>query len=821
MYLLLPSGEETGRVALVLPTEKKLRQRQIQTFEWNSEQLLKSRLPRLHQSLLQIAEKALTSIPLVEAVFYDTVQTAEELARRLATITREIEAVVPDVYNAEVSNEGYLHRLFDSFKKDLLPTLKLRSTNARNYSFADIYAQTIAYGLFTARVFSYKKHKDDLTTTEFNRSTAWELLPKTNPFLRQLFQDLSKQWPEDLGDKLIEKIAEIISILRVAKMEVILRDFHQKINQEDIVIRFYEDFLAAYHPQMREQRGVYYTPQPVVSYIVRSVDHILKQDFGLRDGLADATKVQRKSPDGKGTTETHKVLINDPAVGTATFLYEVINHIHKSFQSQPEKWSDYVSQDLLPRLIGFELLMAPYAVAHMKLGLQLAELGYQFDPEERLRIFLTNTLQEAFQIPPPEDYFSKLIYDEADDANRVKETAPVMVILGNPPYSGHSANNGEWIRNLLRGRDISTDQQTSNYFEVDGEPLGKKNPRWLNDDYVKFIRFSQWRIERTGYGVLAFVTNHGYLDNTTFRGMRQSLMKAFDDIYVLNLHGNSKKKEKCPDGSKDENVFDIQQGVAINIFVKHPNEEKEIATVHHADLWTDRECKYNWLKEKDLSTTQWAKLKPQHPCYLFVPRDRDLLSEYQKGWKITDIFPVNSVGIVTARDKFTIHWSQEEAWNTVSEFAKLPPEQARTKYNLSKDAQDWKVELAQKDLKKHPDIETKELGPFKELLAPILYRPFDICYTYYTGKPKGFHCRPRCEIMQHMLTGENYALHVCKQIVSGNWHHILVTNQITENCYVSNKTRECGYTLPLYIYLTTIAGKTIKCPNFSDFFCQN
>ncbi len=266
MYLLLPSGEETGRVALVLPTEGKLRQRQIQTFEWNSTQLLKSRLPRLHSDSLPIADKALLSTPLVEWVFYDSVSTAKELAERMAVVARQIEKVIS---NSDVeSNDGYLHQLFASFKKELLPNLKPSTTDEKEYSFADIYAQTIAYGLFTARVFSYERNQDDLISTEFNRQTAWELLPETNPFLRRLFQDISERSPQELGDELIEAILEIISYLRVAKMEIILKDFHQKIDREDIVIRFYEDFLAAYKPQMRERRGVYYTPEPVVSYMV-------------------------------------------------------------------------------------------------------------------------------------------------------------------------------------------------------------------------------------------------------------------------------------------------------------------------------------------------------------------------------------------------------------------------------------------------------------------------------------------------------------------------------------------------------------------------
>jgi hypothetical protein len=837
MYLLLPNEECTGKVALVLPTEGKLRQRNVQAFDWNCPELLRSRLPRLYQKELPIAAKALHSIPLVERVFYPTAKTAEELARALAEVTRRMEQLIPRVYKAE-KVDGYLHKLLKSFQRELLPELKLASTDEKDYSFADIYAQTIAYGLFTARVFGYvkyeeaKKKQGEQREPDFNRESAWQQLPETNPFLRQLFRDISERELTDLGDELIEAIVEIFCILRAAKMDTILLDFRQKMYQEDIVIRFYEDFLAAYKPQMRERRGVYYTPEPIVSYIVRSVDHILRTDFGLPDGLADASKIQVNTPDGKGKTETHRVLITDPAVGTGTFLHGVIDHIHKSFEFKPNEWSDYVSQHLLPRLLGFELLMAPYAVAHMKLGLQLANFGYQFDTEERLRVYLTNTLQEAFQIPPTDGY-SNWIRDEADAANKIKQEAPVMVVLGNPPYSGHSANTGIWITNLLKGKDTLTNQPTSNYFEVDGKPLGERNPKWLNDDYVKFIRFSQWRIEQTGYGILAFVTNHGYLDNPTFRGMRQSLMKTFDDIYVLDLHGNSKKKEQCPDGSKDENVFDIQQGVTVSIFVKCLNGKKDSATVHHAHRWGLREVyeetsnerclvdgKYHWLEKNDVSTTPWRTLNPQSPFYLFVPQDINLLAEYEQGWKVTDIFPVNSVGIVTARDSLTIHWSKEEAWDTITDFVELPLETARAKYSLGKDARDWKVELAQKDLKIHPTIETKEIGPFKELLAPLLYRPFDVRHTYYTGKSRGFHCMPRSEVMHHMLAGDNLGLIASRQ-TRDEWH-ILATNKIMG--HKSLAAYDINYLFPLYINSKTLVEKNIGLPcrpNISPEFIDN
>src|SRR5205807_1694706 len=434
-------------------------------------------------------------------------------------------------------------------------------------------------------------------------------------------------------------------------------------------------------------------------------------------------------------------------------------------------WSSYVRQHLLPRLFGFELLMAPYAMAHIKLAMQLAAIdlpkeerstwGYDFESDERLGIYLTNTLDEAHK--RSDVLFGRYISDEANEAAKVKQSYPVMVVLGNPPYSGHSANKGDWIKDLLRGKDSQTGKVTGNYFEVDGQSLGERNPKWLNDDYVKFMRFAQWRIEKTGYGVLAFITNHGYLDNPTFRGMRQSLMQTFDDIYILDLHGNSKKKERSPDGTKDENVFDIQQGVAIGIFIKRQKKASlsSAVNIYHAHLWGSREVyekigqklliggKYHWLADHDITTTEWVRIEPQLPFYLFTPRDIDLSTEYEKSMKLTDILPVNSTGIVTARDTLTIHWDIDAAWKTVYDFVSLPSETARTKYNLDKDVRDWKVTMAQADL--------KSSGPSKSNLVPILYRPFDIRYTYYTGKSRGFHCMPRGDVMRHMLRGGNIA----------------------------------------------------------------
>ena len=720
------------------------------------------------------------------------INTPKELAQRMARQAQLIRDLICQALQQDSENSELRSQL-KSFRDVLLRDLT-------NEQFADMYAQTITYGMFTARY-------NTPDVKGFNRRSAAFDLPKTNPFLRKTFNHIAGS---EIDNRIAWVVDDLAEMLRRSDMPSILRDFGKKTRTEDPIVYFYEHFLAEYDPKLRKSRGVYYTPEPVVSYIVRSVDYILKQDFGVKKGLADNSKVEVPNPNGKGTVESHKVLILDPAIGTGTFIDKTIDHIHASFGENRGMWSGYVKEHLLPRLFGFELMMASYTVAHLKLGLKLKELGYKFDSDERLGVFLTNTLEKGFQITLP-DGFTKWIQDESDYAKKIKQDSPVMVIMGNPPYSGNSKNTGEWIRNLLRGKDTINEQVTSNYFEVDGKPLGEKNPKYLNDDYVKFIRFAQWRIEQTGYGVLAFVTNHSYLDNPTFRGMRQSLLETFDDIYVLDLHGNSKKKERCPDGSKDQNVFDIQQGTAISIFVKKPNSKKRQATVHHAHRWGVREefagrgknkelvgGKYHWLGENELKTTEWEKLKPQSPDYFFIPRNTELLTEYEQGWKVTDIMAVNSVGIVTARDKLTIHWSKENVWNTVSDFASLPSEEARKKYDLGKDVRDWKVELAQKDILTDCKTNIKATIPSKKNITPILYRPFDFRYTYYTGKSKGFHCMPRNEVMQHMFKSKNLGLITTRQ--TKNQWDVGISRFIIGHKSIAGY--DPNYLFPLYLYPT-------------------
>jgi predicted helicase len=721
----------------------------------------------------------------------ETIVSAKDLAKRMAHIAQLIREITRLTLTAE-DKSGSLHDEMKAFRDVLLHDLS-------EDQFADMYAQTICYGLFAARC-------NARGGKPFTREHAAYDLPKTNPFLRQMFSHIAGP---DLDDRIAWVVDDLAELLRHVRISEILQDFGKRTRQQDPVVHFYETFLAAYDPKLRETRGVYYTPEPVVSYIARSVDHILKTDFQLKAGLADASKITLRKRGSDETIESHKVLILDPATGTGTFLYGVINLIFDSFKRNRGMWSAYVSEHLLPRLFGFELLMAPYAVAHLKLGLQLDRLKYDFATDERLRVYLTNTLEEVHQLTNA-DAFTRWLTEEADAASKVKQERPVMVVLGNPPYSGHSANTGKWIANLLRGRDTQTGKEVANYFEVDGQPLGERNPKWLNDDYVKFIRFAQWRIEQTGYGVLAFITNHGYLDNPTFRGMRQSLMETFDDIHVLDLHGNSKKKESAPDGSKDENVFDIQQGVAIGLFVKRGGSKKRPATVRHAHLWGMREIyqenvhgeqtlsggKYYWLWRHDVSATNWAILEPQSPSYLFVPQDADLRGEYEQGWKVTEIMPVHGPGMTTARDHVVIDFEAEP----ILERVKLFRDSTETNEELCRQLdipvkKGWDVTRARKLIKAEQKLD--------QYIKPVLYRPFDTRLIFYHDS---LVWRTVKQTMGHMLAGQNLALITTRQ-TRDEWH-VLASNQIMG--HKSLAAYDINSLAPLYLYATGESRKLFE-----------
>ena len=678
--------------------------------------------------------------------------TAESLAVELAKRTRFLrDQVVSEELKQAEAGKGGIFGFYQAFQKYLLPNL----TPAQ---FADLYSQTITYGLFAART---------RTIGDLSRKNAIEYIPHTVGILRDVFKYISLETPSVQMEVIVD---DIVSILNVADISSILDQYYRQGKGEDPIVHFYETFLNQYDPQTRERRGVYYTPEPVVKYIVKSVHDILKTHFHMPDGLADPS-----------------VTLLDPAAGTLTFPAEAIK---LAVQEYVQKYgeggkNEFIRNQILRNFYAFELMMAPYAIGHLKISFLLESLGYQMNEDERFKLYLTNTLEmeEIQQIPIPG---VSSLSEESHLAGKVKKDEPVLVIMGNPPYSGSSANRNDWTEKLLK-EDLDGAQS---YYKVDGKPLGERNSKWLQDDYVKFLRFAQWKIQRAGKGIVAMITNHAYLDNPTFRGMRQSLMKTFDEIYVLDLHGNVLKKESAPDGGRDENVFDIKQGVAITIFIKTKVASKQHLAIRN--IYGLRQEKYGFLETTCFTECGYKSIEPSSPNYFLDERDTSEIKHYLAWPSINQIFPVNSVGIVTGRDNLTIKFSKEELWNTVLTFAESDPEIARNAFSLGKDSRDWRVRLAQEDI--------KNSGPNRGLIQPIFYRPFDKRFTYYTSKSRGFLCMPRPDVMQNMLEN-NIGLSTVRQVKTGStWQHCLIANSIIESCYVSNRTSEIGYMFPLYVF---------------------
>src|SRR5574344_428371 len=566
-----------------------------------------------------------------------TITSPSKLAKMMAGKARLLQNVIERAIISEDESDANnsLREQLEVFKATLIHDITPES-------FADIYAQTIAYGMFAARL-----HDDTMDT--FSRQEAVFLIPKSNPFLRGLFNYVSGAECDDRIIWIIDSLAEIFLATDVKKL---LDGFSQKSGMNDPIIHFYETFLSEYNPALRKSRGVWYTPQAVVNFIVRACDEVLKDEFDLSDGLSDETKIKIKVDDiNSGYTksgqkikkelEVHKVQILDPATGTGTFLAETINFIKKDFWGG--SWSSYVEEHLIPRLNGFELLMASYAMAHLKLDLLLLESGYKPSKEQkRFNIFLTNSLEEHHE--QSGNLFASYLANESKEADRVKKDVPVMVVMGNPPYAVSSSNKNEWIQNLIA--DYKKD-------------LNERNIQPLSDDYIKFIRYGQHYIEKNGEGILAYISNNSFIDGIIHRQMRKSLLECFDKIYILDLHGNAKKKEVSPDGSKDENVFDIMQGVSINIFIKKKQKSKKLADVYHYDLYGKRDFKYSFLDDNSLKTIKWEKLDYSEPNYFFVKKDFKDIKEYKKGFKLDELFIINNSGVSTDRDSLFLEDNTE------------------------------------------------------------------------------------------------------------------------------------------------------------------
>lgn len=729
--------------------------------------------------------------------YRQAIQDAHTLTVRLAEEAQNIRNRILTTLEIETAN-GYVHLLYEKFRDTLVHDMT-------EQQFADMYAQTVVYGLFSARCM-------DSTQDDFCATEAVECIPNTNPFLKGLLQEClgSNSAKSKLSFDELE-VGNIVDLLLHTRTDAIITDFNRQTGggREDPVIHFYEEFLSEYDKSQRVQRGVYYTPQPVVNFIVRAVDDILRRDFGIADGLASTetkkikyTRQSKRRVDGyyrsdvEDEMEVPAIQILDPATGTGTFLRQTILQIYDNFCSARKgmskdriqaEWNHYVPKHLLPRLNGFELMMAPYAVAHMKLAMVLKDTGYQFDTNERLRVYLTNTLEKPGNADSQLTLFDDPLAFESVSANAVKKNSGINVVIGNPPYSGESINKDSWIMELME-----------DYKKEPGgeQRLNEKNPKWINDDYVKFIRYGQHFLEKAANGVLAYICPHGFLDNPTFRGMRWYLLQGFTSIYVLNLHGNAKRKETCPDGSKDENVFDIMQGVCIVLAVKAGKRTHSMAKVFYADIYGTRQMKYDYLNSTSIDAVCFREVPLLEPQYYYVARDYSLKSEYDRGFSVTELFEQQSAGIVTSRDSLTLQSSYEDVLSVVSDFMRLTESEAREKYALGKDVQDWKVSWAQQDIKE--SCINGELDSSK--LCKIAYRCFDERFSYYTGKSRGFYCRPRYEVMKYMVETENLCLvTVNRQPQNNPIGYYFVADAPVSNGYIRSDSVSIDTIFPLFV----------------------
>jgi len=688
------------------------------------------------------------------------IQNSSDLSIELAKRTRFLEHILQEELlrkNEEIT------KFYKSFQEELIRTL----TKER---FADLYAQTITYGLFAARM---------RVQNGFKKELAWQFIPESLLLLRQIFYSFTgPNLPESIS-WIAEDIAQVLEKTDIAS---ILKEFKTTRWDEDPVIHFYETFLATYNPEERKRLGVYYTPLPVVSYIVRSIHKLLKEKFGKGEGLA-----------------TSDVTLLDPAAGTLTFVVQAIKQVQKELKEKKKEGliTSYIEEHILPHFHAFEILVAPYTVGHFKVSMILEDMGYQFKEGERFQFYLTNALEMK---SPKQISFLIDLTKEGQEAKRIKEKASIMVVLGNPPYSVSSENKSEFIENLM-----------DNYKE---DVRKERNIQPLSDDYIKFIRFAHWKVAQAGKGILGFITNNSYLSGVIHRGMRKKLLETFDEIYILNLHGSSRIGEQTPEGGKDENVFDIQQGVAIVLYVKLEKSPKK-KRVYYTDLWGLRKKKYEYLFGNDVQTTSWQELKPVAPYYFFVPKDFALESEYGKFWKMTKIFKEWSCGVKTHRDHFVVGFTKKEIMQRLRIFnGNLSDELVKQSLKL-KETGTWNLSKARQKAK----------GQYlNEKIYLYAYRPFDTRWIYYDSLLID---RNRWPFMRHFLNG-NLSLATTRILSKSPFHHIFVSNVMSDICLISTKTKETTYFFPLYLYpqepqeqlFSEKAHKVEQTVNFTSEFIQ-
>lgn len=723
------------------------------------------------------------------------VRNPSELAQELAYRARYLRRLAIKELEVE-KQEGPIRNLYKAFKEALVH-------DQTESEFADAFAQTLTYGLLTARWIGNDKLSE--SGERFTRQNSLKYLPATSNFLGDLFKTALAVKLDDQRGRLLWLVDDIADLLDRIDVTYVFGIGDKDSDQAtDPVIHFYEPFLAAYDNELRNKRGVYFTPRPVVSYIVLSVHELLQTEFGLVDGLAsDETwgDVQKrfhelKLPSGVKATDPF-ICILDPATGTGTFLYECIEVIERTMKEKwckdlgiedwtdhaiLSRWREYVSNNLLQRLYGFELMMASYSIAHLKLAFKLGETGYRIKDGERLHIYLTNSLEKSSQNQRDLIGIMPALARESLEVNEVKNHKRFTVVVGNPPYAGHSSNTGEWISELVR-----------DYYFVDGKPLGEKNPKWLQDDYVKFIRLGQDAVSTSGTGVHSFITNHGYIDNPTFRGMRQCLINSFDKIDIIDLHGNSTKKEQCPDGSEDKNVFDIKQGVAIFTSRRLPGNKNKSTLINHTHLYGTRDYKYNKLIDESLHSISKIQIYPTCPFYAFVPQDADVKFEYEQFIHITKAMPINVLGFQTHRDNFAVDFDRSELEERISEFRnnRLTDAKIKELYDIS-DNRDWNVNEARNIL--------RNTAHWRKPIISCSYRLFDDRPCYFSTIAMDY---PRRELLDHVAGKENICLGLGRQGIAVQdpiWSLVWISKKPVD----ANIFRRGGINLfPLYLYPET------------------
>jgi len=734
-WIWLKNGNVQQREALCFQTDIEDKRKKL-----NSDKALA--VEKLIKSFLSQAPKAISSAK----------KLAEALAKR-AKMLKEILHDILEIQKEEEKHQGRLYQLFETFQNFVFQELTIEE-------FADTFAQNLVYGLFLAKLNADKKL--------INLYNAKKYIPLSFSLIRELVNFLDELDNEDyLSAKWI--VEEVLTIMNNLDLEAIKNSLsftkeEKDVDNDNIIIKdpyvyFYEDFLAAYDKKLRKSKGVYYTPPPVVNFMVRTINDILKKSFKIKDGLAD-----RKS-----------VTLLDFATGTGTFLIEVLQQIFEQLPKDSGKKDLLIKEHILKNIFGFEYLLAPYTITHLKLSQFLRDNGYELQGQERLQIFLTNTLS-------PIDLQQKIpllpaLTEESKQAQKIKDR-PILVITGNPPYSKKSKNNDPWIVNLV-----------NNYKYIDGVK-SRERQNWFRDDYIKFIRFAQHKMDEVDEGIVAIITNHTFLLNVTMPGMRQSLLQSFNQIYIVNLNGSDRLEANLPENySKDENVFDqIQQGVAISFFIKRKGLKR---AVYYTDFWGSRKEKYLRCLDTNIESIDWIELEPKSPDYYFIPRDETHKKQYETFYSVADIFKVYSLPLMTGRNPVTIRFTKNEIKRVLKVFTENDEEEIRETLSCGNDSRDWKVANAKADI-----ISTKAS---EDYIKEITWRPFDTRFTYYTGKSKGFHASPSVNVCKHMLY-KNIGLLLPRQISKIAFRHVFCTRLIPEMCGISSATKEQNQLFPLYIY---------------------